>query len=286
MDFKQIKIPILQGTKKTWKSVFGACVQEVSLDTILKNLKWQEIHTKFPLQGNGTQSNPIKIKDTDVDNLSILQYINNKWEITQLPLIPSSLEQLINVNIVNPLEDQVLAFVAGQWVNVNNTSTGYNTVQFNSNPITQRNTLNFIGNGISIVDNNNVTNITISNTLTALDDTLVIFPSTNQVLIYNGTHWANSNAPWAILPALPPNGAFVYWNGSGYSAVQPKKHIVTGNTGTLVTMPESPAPNTDVDVYVNGVLKVSPDDYTHTLNQINFTFSLVVTDRVIIKYFA
>src|SRR5665213_2066572 len=78
-----------------------------------------------------------------------------------------NINNLGGVQIINPTNGQTLVYdsVTMLWVNSSGGgATGYQTIQGNGTSVAQETTLNFIGSGITVVDDpgNNRTNVTIT----------------------------------------------------------------------------------------------------------------------------
>lgn len=92
------------------------------------------------------------------------------------------------------------------------------------------------------------------------------------------------NASSSALPA-GTTGDFLYYDGADWVAITPVRNDQVNNTGTIITLPSTPAANTPVMVYVNGMLKTDVEDYTLSGTTLTFTFSLNLTDKVATIYY-
>lgn len=135
---------------------------------------------------------------------------------------------------------------------------GYDTIQEEGSPLTPYDTLNFIGEGLLAVDN-------------AVD-------SRTDVSLH-----ANLETLSAITGLA--NGDFLYYNSSAFRKISPVKDIQSVSSGTVVTLPSTPATNTIVDVYRNGVLKEVIEDYTLSGTTLTFVSAFVSGEKVTTKYY-
>jgi hypothetical protein len=87
------------------------------------------------------------------------------------------------------------------------------------------------------------------------------------------------------LPPSATTGDFLFYDGVNWTNMSPIRNDQTGNTGVTVTLPSTPLSDTPVLVYVNGLLKTDPDDYSISGDTVTLTFSLVSADKITTLYY-
>lgn len=152
------------------------------------------------ISGDGGQANPLSAIQQPVftDGNTILGDGLN----TPLSAVPSAanLDDILDVTITSPQNNQVLTYQGGIWVNDDVPASG-DTVSFDTlaQPLGSKsgNTATIYsilqGDGISVVDNSDGS-LSVINTITALGSLTnvnVTTPSTGEALVYNGSTWTN-----------------------------------------------------------------------------------------------
>lgn len=135
--------------------------------------------------------------------------------------------------------------------------TGYVTVKEDGSSLTQRSILNFIGQAITASDDNinSQTNVTIHSNLETLAGLSL------------------------------SDGDFIYYNSSAFRKLTPIKNTQIVSSGTTVTLPYTPATNTNVDVYRNGILQEVTTEYTISGATLTFTTAFISDEKVTTKFY-
>jgi len=135
---------------------------------------------------------------------------------------------------------------------------GYDEIQKDTTPFTPYSILNFVGVAFDVSDNaiNSSTDVELHSNLETIAD----------------------------ISGLS-SGDFIYYNSSAFQKLTPVKDTQDISSGTTVTLPSSPAANTIVDVYRNGILQEENEDYTIAGTLLTFTNPFVTGEKVTTKYF-
>jgi len=122
--------------------------------------------------------------------------------------------------------------------------------------------------------------------LNDLSDTVISAPAAAQLLRFDGTNWINWTPNYTTLAAGPSVGAMLYWNGSAYTPITPRKDVQHLSSGTALTLAFTPLANTIVDFYLNGALQEEGVDYTRAGAVITMAFAFSASDVQITRYYS
>ena len=106
----------------------------------------------------------------------------------------------------------------------------------------------------------------------------------NQILKFNGSVWENWTPNYTTI-ASGGIGDMLYYNGTAYVPITPRRNVQIVNSGNVVTIPHTPITNTIIDVFVNGVYQDDGVDYVQSGNTFTFTVSFNANNKVTIKYY-
>lgn len=106
----------------------------------------------------------------------------------------------------------------------------------------------------------------------------------NQILKFNGSVWENWTPNYTTI-ASGGVGDMLYYNGTAYVPITPRRNVQIVNSGNVVTIPHTPITNTIIDVFVNGVYQDDGVDYVQSGNNFTFTVSFNANNKVTIKYY-
>lgn len=120
------------------------------------------------------------------------------------------------------------------------------------------------------------------------DITDVVTSSTlaTQLLRFDGSNWVNWTPNYTTLPSASTVGSMLYWNGSSYAPVTPRRDIQHISSGITVTLPYTPLAGTIVDFYLNGSYKEEGIDYTRAGAVITMAYSFAVNDIQISRFYS
>lgn len=236
---------------------FGASTSssELRLENTTASQTWY-IHSSNSgeMQFGSNPINPELIIDTNSDVL-----VENRLQLNTVTGTATSVIGLDASGYVTGLTlGSGLILSSGTLSATGGGGAGYDTIANNGTSLTPYSVLNFIGEGLIAADN--------------------VGDSTTDVSLH------------ALLESIADisglaNGDFIYYNSSSFQKITPVKNTQAVSSGTVVTLPSTPAANTIVDVYRNGVLKEETDDYTLSGTTLTFTAAFTSGEKVTTKYY-
>lgn len=301
-QLKKSLIPI-GADRKDWTSLVGSCLITASLYDILNSYIASiglNIVTDQTLKGLGTQASKLGLASQGASVGQVLTYNGTTW----VPATPAYNAQTITFNspfltisggntisLAALLDSPQILSVSGFELSI---SDG-NTVNL---PASWQ-TLNLIGNSLSIGPNGNSVNLaTLAGGYSIIQTADTPVTSRNTLNFVNSPSFIitddaiNSRTNVTLDPSLiqislitPASGNLMYYNGTSWTSATPVKYTQTDITGTVVNLPSLPLSLLPIDIYINGLLKEEGVDYTLTGVTLNLVFDLIASDKITSKYF-
>lgn len=134
---------------------------------------------------------------------------------------------------------------------------GYDTIQEDGVTLTPYTTLNFLGDAITASDN--------------------VVDSTTDVELHPSLE--------SIAALTLADGDILYYTSGAFQKLTPVKDAQDVTSGTAVILPSTPAVNSLVDVFRNGVLQEETDDYTIAGDTLTFVTAFTTGEKVTTNYF-
>jgi hypothetical protein len=293
---KKIKLPV-NLSDKALRAIYGSCTQFMTMADVIQlylNKVPTLVYTDQTLQGNGSQTNPLKLAKQNASVGQALVWNGISWAPSTVNAVLTYVPPFLTLNSTPSVN--ISSFISSDTPNLLTVGTDAEfKVQIYKNSTldgdgTQASPIKLAQQGASpgnVLKWNGTTwfpdSVAFTAALNDLTDVTITNPSANQALVYNGSAWQNSAV--STIPANANSGDILIFNGASWVSASPKKNTQIMSAGNQITLPFLPLINTPIDVFLNGILKEETVDYTVSSNVITFSFSFQSNDKITTKYY-